>query len=220
MSSTLLYVAMCVPNGKLYFGLTSGSLRDRIKRHLYDAERPRFRFHRAIHKYGPSNFVWFEIGHTTATDAGEFEQTLIRVFGTQNPKKGYNTAAGGQTGPGQTSEVTRQKLRQRRHSDATRARMREAHLGQPSWAKGLKLTPAQKLGRLGNQNRSGKKASVEARARMSRAQVGNRNALGRGTPIETIRAALAEVSMLGLAGTARKYNVSEATVRWWQKRHV
>lgn len=194
----LVYVAVCLRNGKLYFGITSKKLEARIRDHLYAAERPRQFFHRALHKYGPSSFAWLELVDVDSKQAaGEVEKALIRHFGTQEPSQGYNIQPGGQVGYGQLSEATRTKALGHKHSEATRARMSAVHRGRPAWNKGLKLTQEQLQKRLGNQNHLGRKHSDVTRERLRQAALGrkhseatrmkmrgNKNALGRGARIE------------------------------------
>jgi group I intron endonuclease len=96
MSVALVYVALCVPNGKLYFGITTGSLKRRVQRHVSDAKRrAQYKFHHALYKHRPTNFVWYEIGHVPSwKDACVIERALIRQFDTTHT--GYNTTEGGE----------------------------------------------------------------------------------------------------------------------------
>lgn len=110
----LVYVALCVPNNKLYFGVTSKTLRLRVRQHLWVAgHKAKFRFHLALRKHGADNFVWYEVGHVqTWEDACEVERFLIAYFNTRDPQRGYNDTDGGEGRYGnKASEETLRKMR-------------------------------------------------------------------------------------------------------------
>ena len=57
MPDILVYVAVCNPSSKLYFGVTAASLKRRVSKHLSYARRGSTqKFHRAIRKYGEGSF--------------------------------------------------------------------------------------------------------------------------------------------------------------------
>jgi len=141
---------MCVPNGKLYFGITICSLRRRVDRHVSNARcKSPYKFHRAIAKYGPRNFVWFEIGHVkTWKDACEIESALIQYFDTT--RTGYNTTGGGEGTFGL------------RHTDESKRKL--------SISVSRTMTPEHRA-HLAAKHR-GNKATLETRVRMSDARTG------------------------------------------------
>ena len=54
----IIYKAINQVNGKIYIGQTVGSLKKRIKDHIYDSKRHDYYFARALRKYGEENFFW------------------------------------------------------------------------------------------------------------------------------------------------------------------
>ena len=112
MPEILVYVAVCNPSAKFYFGITSASFERRVSRHLSSSRQssPNYRFHKAIRKYGPDSFVWHKLTTVpTWEEACEIEKFLIRTFDTTNNEFGYNSTAGGEGSWGTTH--SRQKAR-------------------------------------------------------------------------------------------------------------
>lgn len=97
MPDVLVYVAVCNPSSKLYFGITTSSLKRRVCRHLSYARRGSTqKFHRAIRKYGSDSFTWHVIDSVgTWEEACEAERLLIQTFDTNN-ESGYNMTSGGE----------------------------------------------------------------------------------------------------------------------------
>lgn len=98
MPDILVYVAVCNPNSKLYFGITAVSLERRVSRHLSYARRDQVKckFHRAIRKYGPDSFTWHVVDSVeTWGEACEAERLLVKTFDTTNDESGYNMTSGG-----------------------------------------------------------------------------------------------------------------------------
>jgi group I intron endonuclease len=179
----LVYVALCVPRDKLYFGITSATLSTRVRKHVWESNcKPKFRFHLALRKHGPANFVWFEIGRVaTWEDACDIERALIGYFNTRDPLKGYNDTDGGDGRYGnKASEETRRKMREAwKHrgpmsddqrqklkeawkrrpptSEETRRRMSVARKGKP-----MNFTP-EALERIGAANRGKKRPKAHAK---------------------------------------------------------
>ncbi len=147
----VIYMALCVPNNKLYFGITAGvgGFRRRKSNHLAGLSAPKTRFQRALRKHGAPAFVWYELGSVSSwDDACVIERFLISYFDTRNPAKGYNDTAGGDGVPGRRmtpkmtqcqkgrvfSEQLLQNLREARqrrapHSEETRLKMSRAMQG-------------------------------------------------------------------------------------------
>lgn len=83
------------PSEKRYIGITQYDLETRKKQHIQDSKNPKYKFQRAIKKYGPENFIW------EVVDTGEtYEELLfkeveyIRFY--DSKKKGYNCTDRGQ----------------------------------------------------------------------------------------------------------------------------
>jgi len=95
---SLVYVARCLVNGKLYVGVTSRGLRERRRKHVERAlAGSRLCFHQALRKYGPENFEWREDATELLwKDACEREQVLIAELGTTDRARGYNVTEGGE----------------------------------------------------------------------------------------------------------------------------
>lgn len=182
----VVYVALCVSTEKLYFGLTSKTLKRRRREHLTASAKPRMRFHAALAKHGADDFVWYEIGCVpTKEDACQLERALIAYFCTTDYTRGYNVSAGGQfvvltpealkrrasRFKGRAlSEEHRAKLRAAWRnrgpvSEVTRQKMRAAMLG-----KKMPLSDDARQ-RIAAANK-GRKRSTETRARMSAAKSG------------------------------------------------
>jgi group I intron endonuclease len=199
---TLVYVALCVPNGKLYFGITVESLARRIQRHECEARRrPRYKFHHALRKYGPSNFVWFEISRvSTWEDACDVERALIGYFDTT--RKGYNTTEGGDGSWG------------RLHTDGSKKKL--------SISVSRTMTPEHRaeLAAL----KRGNKASLKTRVRMSDAHVGQtKTPESRAKMSEAMTVYSPEFKVEAIAyanehsfrAASRKYGLPPITIRRW-----
>lgn len=96
------------PNGKRYVGITCRPVNRRWENGSGYANQPYMA--RAIKKYG-----WENISHTilhehmTLKEAARVEVELIKLWGTNNPRLGYNVDNGGLT-CGKHSEKTRAKI--------------------------------------------------------------------------------------------------------------
>jgi len=188
----IVYVARCVTNNKLYFGVTGRGLATRIRQHVYMAKNPRTRFHTALRKYGVDGFEWLALASITdREEAFRLESLCISHFQTMDRLQGYNDTSGGE------GSIP---------SDTTRAKMSAVRRGKPTWSKGKKLTPAQTAGRFGNRNRLGKQHSEEAKERMRLVHLGkkhseetltkmrgNTNAKGRGASRALMDQAVAQL---------------------------
>lgn len=103
-----VYLIRCVENGKVYVGLTSGSVVDRLERHKRQAKSgSQCLIHRAIRKHG---FDSFEIdliaSGLTCQEACNLE---IKEIASRNAAGdcGYNILAGGQSGKSLRPELTK-----------------------------------------------------------------------------------------------------------------
>lgn len=99
-------------NGKIYIGQSNN--KRRWSQHLYFAKYPERTgqyIHRAMAKYGASNFVYEVIASCrTQDDANETEDILIKQYDSRNKERGYNLNAGGFNG--EHSQETIEKIRQ------------------------------------------------------------------------------------------------------------
>jgi group I intron endonuclease len=96
----IIYKATNKINGKIYIGLTKNKLEDRIRRHKSDAKLGKITyFHRAIIKYGVENFIWEIIDETDdLNELSEKEIFYIKLYESNDFKKGYNSTTGGEGG--------------------------------------------------------------------------------------------------------------------------
>jgi len=78
----IIYKATNKKNGKVYIGQTTQTLKRRKNRHLNDSERNcGFYFHRALKKYGSSNFEWEIIDSTNSIEElNKLEVLYIKTF--------------------------------------------------------------------------------------------------------------------------------------------
>lgn len=100
-----IYCVTCLVNGKMYIGQTTIPIHKRWKHHIQIAfsKRCKYRFHRAIKKYGPENFCVEEVLSFKASSIEKLSEKLnyaeIRLidrlvtFG----EEGYNSTIGGDT---------------------------------------------------------------------------------------------------------------------------
>lgn len=83
-------------NGKVYAGIT---MQKPASRWRNGKGYTTLRFKRAIKKYGWDNFEHIIIAEKlTKLEATEMEKAIIKAFDLTNPKKGYNSAIGGDGG--------------------------------------------------------------------------------------------------------------------------
>ena len=98
-----VYCITCLVNGKKYIGKTNKAITERLNAHLNGSLNPKYKFHRAIKKYGVDQFVIELLSeHLTEDEAYAEEKRLIKELDTI--KHGYNTAEGGY---GKTSQDMR-----------------------------------------------------------------------------------------------------------------
>jgi len=109
VSTYLVYKAIS-PSGKVYIGLTSKSLKERIRAHLSNAKwvtHRANRFRHAVRKYGQA-LVWEILGEGLSSEqACEQERFWIASLQATNPEFGYNGYAGGQCPVGPHLEALR-----------------------------------------------------------------------------------------------------------------
>lgn len=87
-------------NNKVYIGLTTCSLKYRWSKHITESKNIKNTKHlyKAMRKYGIENFS-IEVIDTTDDfkELGKLERYYISVYDSQNPDKGYNLTAGGES---------------------------------------------------------------------------------------------------------------------------
>ena len=87
-------------NNKVYIGITTHSLEYRWSRHLTEGRNKNNTKHlyRAMRKYGLDNFSIEQIDSTDDfEELGKLERYYIKKYNSQNPDKGYNLTAGGES---------------------------------------------------------------------------------------------------------------------------
>ncbi len=93
-----IYVVTNIINNKKYVGLTSKTIEERWKRHLYDANirKDDFYFHKAIRKYGENNFKIEKVEECPDEHLKEREKFYIQQYNSfYKNKQGYNLTLGG-----------------------------------------------------------------------------------------------------------------------------
>jgi hypothetical protein len=113
-------------NGKRYIGQTVRSLKARIKSHRTKAkENLNNHFYNALNKYGFENFIWTILCYASDKESlNKAEIYWIKKYKTM--ECGYNHREGGNGG-----KVTNE----------TKVKLRESHMGQKAWNKGLLMGP-------------------------------------------------------------------------------
>ncbi len=117
----LIYCVHCISTGKKYIGQTVQKLQYRINHH-FTCKRPSH-FHRAIRKYGRSNFICGVVEECDFDCLNEREMYWIQYFNTF--ENGYNSDSGGMNG--------------RLLSEETKLILKEKNLGQNNARWGIKL---------------------------------------------------------------------------------
>jgi len=96
----IVYMAHCKPSGGYYYGKTTKTLVQRKNRHLYDARKVvnGSQFHKAIRKYGESNFDWYVIeSPTSLVELNQAEKKWIGMS-IKSGHRTYNISLGGDGG--------------------------------------------------------------------------------------------------------------------------
>ncbi len=122
------------PSGKSYVGQTIHSLEHRWKQHLRNNKNP-YAVHAALKKYGPKSFLVQELSNaSTQEQLSNLEKVWIILLQSAEPNHGYNLTWGGEGGS--HTDATRAKLREaqlrvtnRSHTPETREKIRQGHLG-------------------------------------------------------------------------------------------
>ena len=128
MIKIIIYKATNIKNGKIYIGLTTKTLEERIKHHKRDSLRMDTYFYRAIKKYGWEEGFTHEVlyEHLTQNEAEKMEIELIKQYNSTNKNFGYNHAHGGNysgTPTEETKQKIREKLKGQKLSEETKKKM-------------------------------------------------------------------------------------------------
>ena len=136
------------PNNKRYVGITKQDPQRRWQNGkgykgqvVYEAIQ-KYKWHNIEHK-----ILYYNL---SKDDAEKYEKELIKEWKTNNRKYGYNIENGGNANK-EISAETRQKLsiankghipwiKGRNHSDESKLKNRNKHLGKQAWNKGIKFT--------------------------------------------------------------------------------
>jgi group I intron endonuclease len=167
--------------GKYYVGQTSLDVRERFKKHVYDAKRGEGcrKLCGSLRKHGAHNFIVEELATTTKEEAENLEKLWIVALDARNPKVGYNLSLGGKAprgykwSPESCSNLSEKMKGNTRvagipKSEEHKAKISATLMGHPqspnkgSFKAGMKPW------------NTGKEFSSETRARMSAAKKGKR----------------------------------------------
>ena len=183
------------PSGKVYVGLTGGTLRRRMGQHYGDARRGgSYPFHNALRKYG-DRLVWSVLeeveGYEEACDA-----EIRWIDGLGAAVSGYNATFGGDGGVTPTEETRRriseglrgrilsrehreriaEGLKGRRSSEQSKEKNRKAHLGKRASKETRQKMHETHLGQVLSEDTKeklrGREFSVEHRQKLSEAGKG------------------------------------------------
>lgn len=181
----ILYRISNAKNAKLYFGITSKSLRSRWAQHKWCASNgSEYALHRAMRRHGADAFFPEVISeHSSFDEAKEAEALAILTHGTR--RGGYNMTDGGDGFMGG------------KHSDEARAKMRLAHAGKTISAEHkaalIKANTGRKMPQSHIDALRSRVVSDEEKQRRSERAKGNKWAVG-SVRTEEQRAALAEAA--------------------------
>jgi group I intron endonuclease len=158
----------------MYVGVTSRSVAWRWTTHCSMAKTsPKYKFHRAIAKYGPTDFEVVELhAYVTRTEAEQAEVALIAAL--DLVATGYNTDPGGGGGASNKGRIV---------SAETRAKISVAKKGVKTGTRGpaspehrLSMIRAAKARKRPGGLTKGIKFSEEAKQKMARGQIARRAA--------------------------------------------
>ena len=96
----IVYKITNIINSKVYIGITTCSLEYRWSKHITESKNIKNTKHlyKSMRKYGLENFSIEQIDSTNDfKKLGELEREYIKLYDSQNPQKGYNLTAGGES---------------------------------------------------------------------------------------------------------------------------
>ncbi len=124
--SNVIYKITNLFNDKVYIGQTKKSLRDRLAQHIWQMKNDSTYFHRALVKYGISNF---DITIIDKCDDEKFLDGLeiywISYYNSTNHEKGYNITSGG--------SGKRSKRPNYKHKDTIQTRNKKSSSAKQKW---------------------------------------------------------------------------------------
>ncbi len=100
-------------NKKIYIGKTTGTLKDRFKKHAWEDKSDnhfRMPIKKAIQKYGQENFTIDLIEECNVEEIDDREIYWISFYDTYKTKNGYNCTPGGEGGNGKRKLSKEQEL--------------------------------------------------------------------------------------------------------------
>lgn len=107
-----LYKITNIINLKVYIGMTTKTINERLYSHIRHSIKPKFRLHHAIKKYGEKNFIIETIDETDDQEiANELEKFWIKTFNSTSYGHGYNMSLGGAGKSLLIAEETRKKIK-------------------------------------------------------------------------------------------------------------
>lgn len=213
-----LYKYTCLPNGLIYFGITSQSLKSRW--HYGQGYKNNPHLHNAIQKYGEENFLKeIIIDGLSLEEASVKEQEYIAKYNTTDRNIGFNISIGGEaTMLGHpVSKETRQKIANtltgRKMSEKTKRKM--AKIGKELYEnKREKLLKAntgrpctQETREKISKGNKGKKRTPEQKARLSEAKKGS-IPVNKGVP-------MTEERRLKQAKPVNQYTLNGEFIKTW-----
>jgi group I intron endonuclease len=91
----LVYEAVNKNNGKVYVGLTTTTLKQRMSSHLRSAKAgSKMHFHKALRKYGPEAFEWSEV--ISCSDIESLHKAEKLCISLYEEHQRYNKSLGGE----------------------------------------------------------------------------------------------------------------------------
>jgi len=141
----IVYKATNKVNGKVYIGQTTYPLNVRIKEHIKSIRRKKnkYYFHRALKKYGESNFIWKTIARCNSKE--ELNKVeIVTIKKCKSFGRGYNLSRGGEGNAGfKHSAETKKKLSRikgekasfygKHHTEESKRKISEPQKGEKSF---------------------------------------------------------------------------------------
>lgn len=127
-TKNVIYKFTNITNGKVYVGQTRKRLRDRLADHIWQMKNNPCYFHKALQKYGISNFD-IEILEEcdNIKDLNTLEIYWIDFYESTNRDKGYNLTKGGS---GKKLYINGKKYE---HKDSEETRLKKSNSAKQKW---------------------------------------------------------------------------------------
>lgn len=208
----LVYTATCQVTSKVYVGITSRTLKERVRKHVSKARRgSKTYFHKALRKYGALSFTWSIYEEGLSWEAAcSLEKAIIQERNLCNHENGYNITKGGEgsLGVAPSTEI----------KDRIRASLKAWHASEDPEARALRA----KVSAI----RQGSKASFDTRKKLAGALRGrvlseeSRQKLSASKmqyPESTRNAAVEYALEHGYHAAERFFDIPRPTIRRWSK---